>query len=114
VAKKVITTLVDDIDGTEIVGENGETVSFSLDGISYEIDLTTTNAIALRNALVTYVNVARQVKNRATPSRPRVKSDTHGSELATIRQWAQLNGYPAAARGRIPASTIAAFEIATK
>ena len=46
-AQKVQVILVDDIDG----GAADETVSFSLDGVSYEIDLSTTNA-ANRNVLV--------------------------------------------------------------
>ena len=39
--------LVDDLDG----GPADETVTFSLDGVSYEIDLTHDNAAALRDAL---------------------------------------------------------------
>ncbi|MBN9376412.1 MAG: Lsr2 family protein, partial [Cellulomonas sp.] len=39
-AQKVQVLLVDDLDG----GTADETVTFALDGISYEIDLTTENA----------------------------------------------------------------------
>ena len=46
-AQKVQVILVDDIDG----GEADETVSFSLDGVSYEIDLSESNATELRDAL---------------------------------------------------------------
>jgi hypothetical protein len=43
-AQRVITQLVDDIDGKEIAEGAGETVSFALDGVSYEIDLSSKNA----------------------------------------------------------------------
>jgi hypothetical protein len=36
-AQKVITTLVDDLDGTEIKEGKGETILFVLDGNGYEI-----------------------------------------------------------------------------
>ena len=45
-AQKVQVILVDDIDG----GAADETVSFSLDGVSYEIDLSTKNAASFRDA----------------------------------------------------------------
>ena len=43
-AQKVQVLLVDDLDG----GEATETVAFSLDGNSYEIDLSSENASKLR------------------------------------------------------------------
>ncbi|CAM5341078.1 hypothetical protein SANTM175S_06449 [Streptomyces antimycoticus] len=54
-AQKVQVLLVDDLDG----GEADETVTFSLDGKSYEIDLTTTNADKLRDALEPYTKGGR-------------------------------------------------------
>ena len=46
-AQKVNIILVDDLDGSEAT----ETVSFGLDGASYEIDLNDGNAAALRRRL---------------------------------------------------------------
>ena len=46
-AQKVNIVLVDDLDGTEAT----ETVTFGLDGTTYEIDLNDANAAALREAL---------------------------------------------------------------
>jgi len=57
--------LVDDIDGTEAV----ETVSFSFDGVSYEIDLTAANAKKLRNDLATWVGHARRSGGRRARAR---------------------------------------------
>jgi hypothetical protein len=54
-AQKVQVLLVDDIDG----GTADETVTFALDGVSYEIDLTSAHAAELRDALGTWVGHAR-------------------------------------------------------
>ena len=74
-AQKVHIVLVDDLDGTEAT----ETVSFGLDGTSYEIDLNDKNAAALRDALAGYVGHARKVSGarRGAPqrSRPRPRAE---------------------------------------
>lgn len=51
VAQKVQVLLVDDLDG----GEADETVTFALDGKSYEIDLKSEHAEELRSLLERYV-----------------------------------------------------------
>src|SRR5687767_5451960 len=56
-AQKVHIVLVDDLDGSEA----SESVSFGLDGTSYEIDLNDANAAQLRDALAPYVGHARKV-----------------------------------------------------
>jgi Lsr2 len=56
-ARYVMTRLVDDIDGSQAV----TTVSFSLDGHSYEIDLSESHLSALQEALAPFVNAARVV-----------------------------------------------------
>jgi hypothetical protein len=56
-AQKVNIVLVDDLDGSEAT----ESVSFGLDGTSYEIDLNDKNAAQLRDALAPYVGHARKV-----------------------------------------------------
>ena len=50
-AQKVNIVLVDDIDGSEAT----ETVTFGLDGTSYEIDLNDANAARLREAMAEFV-----------------------------------------------------------
>jgi hypothetical protein len=52
-----MTRLVDDIDGSQAV----TTLSFSLDGLSYEIDLSESHLDAFRQALAPFVSVARNV-----------------------------------------------------
>src|SRR3712207_9309482 len=57
-ARKVQVILSDDLD--ENVPAD-ETVSFSLDGTNYEIDLSEKNAEEMRNAFSRYVQAARKV-----------------------------------------------------
>ena len=61
-AQKVTVLLVDDIDG----GSADETVSFSLDGVSYEIDLTAAHAAELRESFATWVGHARKTGGRTS------------------------------------------------
>ena len=55
-AREVIEKLIDDLDGSEAT----ETVTFGLDGTTYEIDLNKKNAAALRKAVEPYVKAARK------------------------------------------------------
>ncbi|CAO0837692.1 Lsr2 family protein OS=Streptomyces microflavus OX=1919 GN=G3I39_33275 PE=4 SV=1 [Streptomyces microflavus] len=55
-AQKVQVLLVDDLDGVEA----DETVTFALDGKTYEIDLTTANADKLRGLLQPYTKGGRR------------------------------------------------------
>ena len=60
-AQKVQVLLVDDVDG----GTADETVTFGLDGVTYEIDLTSDNAAKLRDALAPWVANGRKVSARS-------------------------------------------------
>jgi hypothetical protein len=57
-AKRVMTTLVDDLDGSSPADE---TVRFAIDGTNYEIDLMAVHAAELRSALNLYIGAARRV-----------------------------------------------------
>ena len=59
-AQRVNVILVDDIDGNDAV----ETVSFALDGVDYEIDLSEQHAGELRNALSLYIGHGRRTGGR--------------------------------------------------
>lgn len=110
VAQKVQVVLEDDISG----GPADETVLFALDGVSYEIDLSTGNAAELREALAGYVAVARRVGGRASSGRRRAgrSSGSGAGKTAEIRAWARDNGYEVSERGRISAEVRAAYEAA--
>jgi hypothetical protein len=106
-AQKVTVLLVDDIDG----GSADETVSFSLDGVSYEIDLSTKNAAGFRDALAQYVGTARRVGSRASAGRTAGRRRASGdNRTAQIRAWARSNGHPVNERGRISATIVEAYD----
>lgn len=109
-AQKVQVLLVDDLSG----GEADETVSFALDGTSYEIDLTAKHAAELRDAFARYVGAARKAgsarsaSSAAAARRPRARS--RDSRSADIREWARQKGHKVSDRGRIPARVVADYD----
>ena len=113
-AQKTIVQLVDDLDGAQ--SDDISTVTFGLDGVTYEIDLTEANATILRKSLEDFVAYARRTGGRVkrgTPAVARSGSAGAGREQAqAIREWARKNGHEVSDRGRIPASLIEAFETA--
>jgi Lsr2 len=104
VAQKVNIVLIDDIDGSDAV----ETVTFGLDGTSYEIDLNKKNAAALRDALAGYVGNARKVTGSRRGRRSAAAAI--GPSAREVRDWARSNGFKVPDRGRIPADVRAAFD----
>lgn len=107
VAQKVQVLLVDDLDG----GEADETVTFALDGKTYEIDLTTANADKLRGLLESYVKGGRRTGGRASGGRGKARvASGAGQDTAQIRAWAKGNGYEVNDRGRVPVSIREAYE----
>lgn len=103
-AKKVTVTLIDDVDQETPADE---TVEFGLDGVTYEIDLSSENAAKLREQLELWVTNARRSTGRrrgkvaSTTGKSRAVVDREQS--AAIREWARRNGHPVSARGRISA-----------
>jgi hypothetical protein len=108
-AQRTQILLTDDLDGTNIAPGKGETLTFALDGQSYEIDLTNKNAGALRKALSPYLSVGRRMK---TSRGAKVSRTQVGSNARTIKEWARANGYEFNDRGRIPNEIRTAFEAA--
>ncbi len=115
-ARKVQVILSDDLD------ENlpaDETVSFSLDGTSYEIDLAEKNAKELRDVFSRYVSAARKVGRGGRSSSGGSGTRGRGTggrmdreQAGAIREWARKNGHAVSDRGRIPASVVDAYEAA--
>lgn len=60
-AKRSVLTYIDDLDGTEIGPGLGETVRFAIDGRAYEIDLTNSNAVELRDKFLPFVLAGRRL-----------------------------------------------------
>lgn len=107
-AQRVQVVLEDDLDG----GKADETVSFSLDGVSYEIDLSTRNANKMRDAFALYVGSARKVGGRRRRSSGRASSSSRSGSSAEIREWARRNGWDIPDRGRIASEVREAYEAA--
>ncbi|WP_033294262.1 histone-like nucleoid-structuring protein Lsr2 [Amycolatopsis jejuensis] len=110
-AQKVHVEMVDDIDGSIA----DQTVPFSLDGVSYEIDLSEEHATVLRDELARYVSVSRRVGGRkvklAPGQPPRPTATTADRERnKQMREWAEANGFQVSDRGRLPAEIVKAYE----
>ena len=107
-ASKIHVTLVDDLDG----GTAAETISFSLDGQHYEIELSARNAGALRKAVGPYAEAGRRL---TTPRRGRGQAhrQVHTDvDPAAVRAWAIANDYEISTRGRVSAAIIAEYRTA--
>lgn len=102
-AQKVRVLLIDDVDGTDAV----ETISFGLDGVTYEIDLNEKNAAKLRDDMAQWTGHARRSGGRKRTGRSAASS---GSSASKIRAWAREKGYEVSERGRVPAEIREAYE----
>jgi hypothetical protein len=108
-AQRVV--LLDDFTGEE----GAESIAYSLDGVSYEIDLSEDNAAQFRGFFAKYTDVSRCVAGRASnTSRSYTPSSNVNPEIAKIRVWAGSNGYDVGDRGRIPAHVTEAYEAAMR
>jgi Lsr2 len=110
-AKQVITSLIDDIDGKPA----SQTIEFGLDGVSYTIDLSDRNADKLRAALHPYIESGTRVGRVAGgPRRPAARGGQPArasrDQTAAIREWAAKAGHEISNRGRIPARIVEAYE----
>jgi hypothetical protein len=111
VAERIVHQLIDDIDGTEITEGAGERIEFAVRGVSYQIDLSPTNIAKFDKALKPFVDSAARVRGtRSRSPRAAGNGKVAPQHLAAIRDWARKNGYAVAARGRIKAEVVEAFE----
>jgi hypothetical protein len=107
-AQKVHIVLEDDLDGSPAT----ETVSFGLDGKTYEIDLNDKNAGKLRDALAPYVGAGRSTGGARRGRKSSASASSLGPSAREVRDWARSNGYDVPDRGRIPADVRSAFDAA--
>ncbi|MFE4455904.1 Lsr2 family protein [Nocardia tengchongensis] len=109
-ARKVVVSLIDDFDGE---AEADETITFALDGVVYEIDLSASNADRLRGDFSVWVSHARRVRGarrKSSSADQRSAEERHRS--TTIREWARGQGLQVSTRGRIPGELVAAYRAA--
>jgi len=104
-ATRTVTSLVDDTDGSEAQ----ETVSFALEGTTYEIDLSDQNAKKLRDVLDPWVSKARKIGG----GRGRARRYGAGkADLKAVRAWAASNKIELSKRGRIPRDVLDQYHAA--
>lgn len=109
-AQRVQVMLIDDVDGTE----GAETVTFALDGVTYEIDLSDKNAAKLRDSMASWVGHGRRVSGRSSTAGRGAgrKASSPGTDSAAVREWARTNGHTVSERGRISATVMDAYAAA--
>jgi Lsr2 len=113
-AQRVV--LTDDLDGSEAT----QTISYTIDGTEYEIDLSEENVQRFHAALEPFVSNSRQVQRQTEPMRRgrgdgRRRSGGSGrSDIPQIREWAEAQGMQVSARGRIKKEIIDAYDEANK
>ncbi|CAN5142007.1 Lsr2 family protein [soil metagenome] len=107
-AQRVNVVLVDDLDGSDA----SETVSFALDGVDYEIELSDTNAAQLRDALSMYIGHGRRTGGRRRSGQSSSAKSAGGATAAEIREWAKTSGWDVPERGRVSAEVRSAYDAA--
>lgn len=111
-ARKVLVRLVDDLDG--LPSEDVATVTFSLDRVTYQIDLNESNASKLRDGLAGFIAAARRTGGRIKRGAATGRVGGAGNDGPAIREWARENGHQLAERGRIPSHIVDEFRAATR
>src|SRR5215469_17009779 len=96
-ARSVAVVVTDDLDGSS----DAETITFGLDGVTYEIDLSAVNRAKLERDFAPYVEAGRRIsrsrnRGQGRPVSPRI-------DRAAVRAWAKENGLQVSERGRISA-----------
>ena len=109
-AQKTIVKMYDDLDGSEIDAE-GKSVTFSFEGATYEIDLSSKNVEKMRRDFAVYTEKARKVSSRggrgATKAPEPAPLDTRA-----VRAWAEEQGLEVSARGRLSTDLIDRYRAA--
>lgn len=106
-ARETIEKLVDDIDGSEATA----TVTFSVDDVSYVIDLNDRHQDELRAKLGPFVDAGRRVRGQGrvvATGRPRSVADKERN--SAIREWALNEGVELPSRGRIAGAVQQAYD----
>jgi hypothetical protein len=105
-SRRVSLIITDDLDGSE----NAQTVSFGLDGVAYEIDLSDENRAKLEQALAPFIEAGRRVPRgdrRRQAGQPAVSS----VDGAALRAWAKSAGLKVSERGRISRDLLRQYEV---
>jgi len=108
-AKRTVTVMTDDIDGSEA----SQSIDFSYRGKSYSVDLNDKHAEELDEMMAPYISAAgqnagggRRSSRSSSASRSRTSSGSSDVDAKQVRAWAKANGVEVSPRGRISASVI--------
>jgi hypothetical protein len=106
-ATRTTTHVIDDVDGTSPATER---IVFTLEGASYEIDLSADHARQLRAGLDVFIQHARRTGKQTVGHLDNYKRTTLTPDHRIIRAWAEENGHPVPASGRISATVLRSYE----
>jgi hypothetical protein len=102
--------LIDDLDESK----GAETITYTVNGQDYEIDLSEENAQRFYDAFGPYIEKSRRVQRQPVPtSRRDGRRRSSGSgrdDIPQIRAWAEANGHEVSGRGRIKKDVIDAYD----
>jgi nucleoid-associated protein Lsr2 len=104
-SRSVSVVVTDDLDGSE----NAETVSFGFGGVTYEIDLGSTNRAMLEGVLAPFIEAGRRVPGSRRSGASRAGGSSE--DRAAVRAWARAAGLTVSERGRISADVIRQYEV---
>lgn len=102
-ATQTITTYIDDLTGEPA----DKSVTFALEGNTWEIDLSSEHIDALHEALSTFIEHGRPVRNSVKAKLARAKVDREQAQA--MREWGRANGWNVSDRGRVPAALVEAY-----
>jgi hypothetical protein len=112
VAQRIRTFLIDDLSGEEL--ENGETIQFAWKHTTYEVDLSDENAEAFQRTIAPWIAISRRIGGRVPkahalqPDRGPAVIDS--AQRASIREWANEQGFTVSKRGRISQDILDAYQ----
>jgi len=106
-AKTVNVVITDDLDGSP----DAETVTFTFDGQSYEIDLGKENIAAFSKSLQPFTDAGRRTAHRSAAKAGRGGTRSR-NDNAAVRAWAAEQGLKVSERGRISAETVSKYDAA--
>jgi Lsr2 len=104
-SRNVSVVITDDLDGSA----GAETVSFGIDGVSYEIDLSDANRTKLADGLAPFIAAGRRA-NRGAARRGAGRTSGPSVDRAAVRAWAREAGLTVSDRGRISSDIMSRYE----
>jgi len=106
-ARKVSVVTTDDLDGSP----DAKTISFGVDGVSYEIDLAAANKTRLAAAVAPYIAAGRKA-GRGRRGRARQLAAGGRVDRAAVRAWAREADLTVSEHGRISTEVMSQYEAA--